>query len=195
MEIARLVLDYLRVLLWPLVVLLGVWIVRRQIPEIASRVTRLETPVGTVELEARKVNEAAEAVAQQSLVVPEPLPEPAPITAEQLLTEARDLVGPSPDAAVLIAWRAVDQRFQQLMREIHGSDVRYVNPRKALDDLVPLGMSADAAALLPQLASVRAKVAHEATSLTPATALGYIESCEIILQQLNGLDLPGDRTA
>ncbi|MEW2704365.1 hypothetical protein AB0948_05010 [Streptomyces koyangensis] len=52
MAIAELVLKYLDALVWPVVTVVLVWMVRAQIRQAFGRLTRLETPAGTLEFEA-----------------------------------------------------------------------------------------------------------------------------------------------
>ncbi|MGF0164339.1 hypothetical protein ACQRET_09925 [Streptomyces koyangensis] len=52
MAIAELVLKYLDTLVWPVVTVVLVWMLRAQIRQAFRRLTRLETPAGTLEFEA-----------------------------------------------------------------------------------------------------------------------------------------------
>ncbi|MGW5849212.1 hypothetical protein ACWFQ8_14885 [Streptomyces sp. NPDC055254] len=52
MDIAELVLKYVEALVWPAVTLLLVWGLRSHIREAMGRMTRVETPVGSLEFEA-----------------------------------------------------------------------------------------------------------------------------------------------
>ncbi|MGW1687461.1 hypothetical protein ACWCPO_23225 [Streptomyces albidoflavus] len=52
MAIAELVLKYLDTLVWPVVTVVLVWMLRAQIRQAFGRLTRLETPAGTLEFEA-----------------------------------------------------------------------------------------------------------------------------------------------
>ncbi|MBF4135605.1 MULTISPECIES: hypothetical protein [Streptomyces] len=62
MAIAELVLKYLDTLVWPVVTVVLVWMLRAQIRQAFGRLTRLETPAGTLEFEAeaRAVREEAD---------------------------------------------------------------------------------------------------------------------------------------
>jgi hypothetical protein len=64
MEVAELVLRYVDVLAWPTVVLALGWLLRRQLRGAFARLTRLETPAGSLEFEAelREVREHVERV-------------------------------------------------------------------------------------------------------------------------------------
>ncbi|WP_230535965.1 hypothetical protein [Streptomyces sp. OUCMDZ-3434] len=52
MAIAELVLKYLDTLVWPVVTLVLVWMLRAQVRQAFGRLTRWETPAGTLEFEA-----------------------------------------------------------------------------------------------------------------------------------------------
>ncbi|WP_071339471.1 hypothetical protein [Streptomyces albidoflavus] len=64
MAIAELVLKYLDTLVWPVVTVVLVWMLRAQIRQAFGRLTRLETPAGTLEFEAgaRAVRDEADAL-------------------------------------------------------------------------------------------------------------------------------------
>ncbi|WP_436738035.1 hypothetical protein [Streptomyces sp. BBFR102] len=71
MAIAELVLKYLDALVWPVVTLALVWMVRAQIQQAFGRLTRVETPAGTLEFEA-----AARAVRDEADDLRAPVGEP-----------------------------------------------------------------------------------------------------------------------
>ncbi|WP_405508812.1 hypothetical protein OG323_22625 [Streptomyces cyaneofuscatus] len=52
MEIAKLVLDFVKVLAWPAFAATLLWILRGKIKDIADRLTRVETPAGSAEFAA-----------------------------------------------------------------------------------------------------------------------------------------------
>lgn len=66
MEIARVVLDYLKVLVWPAVTISALLIFRAQIREIASRLNRAAFLGLEIEATAREVSAAIEAAAADS---------------------------------------------------------------------------------------------------------------------------------
>ncbi|NJP75639.1 hypothetical protein HCJ99_33705, partial [Streptomyces sp. C1-2] len=86
MEVAELVLKYVRVLVWPVVTLVLVWSLRAQLRAALTRMTRVETPAGAIEFaaEAREVLDQAQGAADATppaLPVP-PLPGPPLPSAE-----------------------------------------------------------------------------------------------------------------
>ncbi|WP_051707409.1 MULTISPECIES: hypothetical protein [unclassified Streptomyces] len=80
MEVAELVLKYVRVLVWPVVTLILVWSLRAQLRAALARMTRVETPAGAIEFatEAREVLNEAQGAADAGAVTPPAPPWPAP---------------------------------------------------------------------------------------------------------------------
>ncbi|MFD4033659.1 hypothetical protein ACFWVP_24905 [Streptomyces sp. NPDC058637] len=95
MEIAELVLKYVEALVWPLVTVALVWGLRAHIKEAIGRLTRLETPAGSMEFaqEARELLDEAQQLTEprpdwpaearrtppDPAPLPTPLPEPVPV--------------------------------------------------------------------------------------------------------------------
>lgn len=79
MAIAELVLEYLDALVWPVVTVVLVWMVRAQIQQAFGRLTRLETPAGTLEFaaESRAVRDQADDLRVPGVELGRTLPVPA----------------------------------------------------------------------------------------------------------------------
>lgn len=75
-EVAELVLKYVRVLVWPVVTLILVWSLRAQLRAALARMTRVETPAGAIEFatEAREVLNEAQGAADAGASAPPPVP-------------------------------------------------------------------------------------------------------------------------
>ncbi|MFE9340855.1 hypothetical protein ACFYMQ_29560, partial [Streptomyces sp. NPDC007063] len=76
MEIAELVLKYVKALAWPLTVGALAWCLRSYLRDAFARMTRLETPAGSIEfeVETRLLRERAEELSEGS--IPEPRSQP-----------------------------------------------------------------------------------------------------------------------
>lgn len=99
-EVAELVLKYVRVLVWPVVTLVLVWSLRAQLRAALTRMTRVETPAGAIEFaaEAREVLDQAQGAADAAppaLPVP-PLPGPPLPSAEWPAPYPREEPEPVP---------------------------------------------------------------------------------------------------
>ncbi len=79
MAIAELVLKYLDTLVWPVVTVVLVWMLRAQIRQAFGRLTRLETPAGTLEFEAEARAVRDEADDLRAPVVEGPADEGVPL--------------------------------------------------------------------------------------------------------------------
>ncbi|MFF2009157.1 hypothetical protein ACFVWY_08800 [Streptomyces sp. NPDC058195] len=99
MEIAKLVLEYVKVLAWPLTALGLVWALRTQIKDAFGRLTRVETPAGTAEFaqDVRDVRDEAEELAHAS-TIDEPKTSSAAVPAPASPPDAESGSGPGPEA-------------------------------------------------------------------------------------------------
>ncbi|WP_329219228.1 hypothetical protein [Streptomyces microflavus] len=147
MEIAELVLKYVEVLVWPVATVALVWGLRFPIKRAIARLSRLETPAGTLEFaeEARDVREDAEEIpmaasteSDESAVALDPQPEGRPDSRESDLREyfarqiraqlrgqqldvfakALDGASASPVGAVMTAWTTLEALCLGVMREL-----------------------------------------------------------------------------
>ncbi|WP_139061978.1 MULTISPECIES: hypothetical protein [Streptomyces] len=84
MEIAKLVLEYIKVLAWPAFAAGLLWTLRGKIKEIADRLTRVETPAGSAEFAAAAANvlDDAEEVALSNRLAVGPSQLVQPVEAE-----------------------------------------------------------------------------------------------------------------
>ncbi|WP_329386065.1 hypothetical protein [Streptomyces sp. NBC_01716] len=73
MEVSKLVLEYLKVVIWPVTVIGLMWFLRAHLREAFGRLTRLETPLGAADFEAD-----ARHLRLRTDELPEPEPEPEP---------------------------------------------------------------------------------------------------------------------
>ncbi|WP_405390595.1 hypothetical protein OG596_23710 [Streptomyces sp. NBC_01102] len=107
MEIAELVLKYVEALVWPLVTVALAWGLRAHIKEAIGRLTRLETPAGSLEFaqQARELLDEAQRLTDPrsrrpdgaGLAPPDPAPLPEPVPAS--LPEPVHVPLPEPDPA------------------------------------------------------------------------------------------------
>ncbi|MGJ5693928.1 hypothetical protein GTW50_12745 [Streptomyces sp. SID7815] len=83
MEIAKLVLEYVKALAWPVFAAVLLWALRAQLRDVVSRLTRVETPAGSAEFAAAAADvlDDAEELALSTANEPDPVavvPRPAP---------------------------------------------------------------------------------------------------------------------
>lgn len=99
MEIAKLVLEYIKVLVWPLVTIALVWALRSRIQEAMRRITRVDTVAGAIEFaeDAREVREQTEELADVRRVLsPESPAEPGQTEGDGAPEQEADVNLPLP---------------------------------------------------------------------------------------------------
>ncbi|MEU0455613.1 hypothetical protein ABZ322_21895 [Streptomyces sp. NPDC006129] len=194
MEIARLVLDYLKVLVWPCVVLL---IAHRFAGEIRGLLRRIRnlSAVG-IDAEFSELVEGAgagaeAAVRQTPSLDDEPRsdeqpPRPAGAAHATVASPLADMAFVSPEGAIMAAWRLVEAK---LIAMVPG----YAVPRQRSrlftymirsDEIFPRGISQ----ALYELRNVRNEVTHvtaEGRTPSPRSAAEYVEGCESMVRWLD----------
>ncbi|MFD4943193.1 hypothetical protein ACFWNT_11780 [Streptomyces sp. NPDC058409] len=128
MEIAKLVLEYVKTLAWPLVVVGLVWVLRSQIKEALGRLTRVETLAGSAEFaaEARNVLDEAEGLVRSSasgevrnppVAVPAPDSEPEPDFEPEPGPEPRRVGLHEPRDELTVSRDEVTRRLLELLND------------------------------------------------------------------------------
>ncbi|MFE9911380.1 hypothetical protein [Streptomyces clavifer] len=209
MEIAELVLKYVEALVWPLVTVALVWGLRGHIREAIGRLTRLETPAGSMEFaqEARELLDEAQRltvprphVPSEQPAPPEPArdPVPAPATDEDFV-----LPPPFPQAGG-------SDPGQPMPRWVYGGETVYGGEAGSAPEQAP-NASADADGSDERGASLRMvprrlrdrillrELFTEAMALAPATPVGAVVTAWTTLEGfcahvLERHDVPVDRT-
>lgn len=198
--VAELILKYVEALVWPVVTLVLAWACRHHLKRAFARMTRLETPAGAIDFaeEARRTYD--ETREQTSSSPPgesgrpsRPLPSQdgnsvrphlrARSTQYEALDQALDLVGSSPDSAVMLAWRAVEVAYRDLL-----GGTRSV--QEAARQLEARGLPHSVAETMVRLARLRARVSHGDHTVFPDAAFDFVASCEVVLDHLEVIGRP-----
>ncbi|MFE0348638.1 hypothetical protein [Streptomyces griseoluteus] len=194
MAVAELVLKYVEALVWPVVTLVLAWACRHHLKRAFARMTRLETPAGAIDFaeEARRTYDDTREQASSSLPrepgqLSRPLPSQAGngarphlrarSTQYEALDQALDLVGSSPDSAVMLAWRAVEVAYRDVL-----GGTRSV--QEAARQLEGRGLPRSVAETMVRLARLRARVSHGDHTVFPDAAFDFVASCEVVLDHL-----------
>ncbi|MFD8257720.1 hypothetical protein ACFV19_01980 [Streptomyces griseoluteus] len=194
MAVAELVLKYVEALVWPMVTLVLAWACRHHLKRAFARMTRLETPAGAIDFaeEARRTYDDTREQASSSLPrepgqLSRPLPSQAAngarphlrarSTQYEALDQALDLVGSSPDSAVMLAWRAVEVAYRDVL-----GGTRSV--QEAARQLEGRGLPRSVAETMVRLARLRARVSHGDHTVFPDAAFDFVASCEVVLDHL-----------
>ncbi|MFI1973698.1 hypothetical protein [Streptomyces wedmorensis] len=162
--------------------------------------TRLETPAGAIEF-AEEARRTYDETRERTSSVPPPdeqgqQPEPHSLPAQgghavrphfrarsaqsDALEQALELVGSSPDSAVMLAWRAVEVAYRDLL-----GGTRSV--QEAARQLEARGLSPSVAETMVRLARLRARVSHGDHTVFPDAAFDFVASCEVVLVELEAI--------
>ncbi|WP_208884958.1 MULTISPECIES: hypothetical protein [unclassified Streptomyces] len=205
-EIAELVLKYVQALVWPGVTVGCVWVLRHQLTEALKRMSRVETPAGSIEFAAaaRDVLDEAEELTGVPSESAEPASgdarhghegESASIVNPRRFREARHMADASPIGAIVSAWNELERvswaligRHPELMPEpVHrGMTPRWLDWRNMFQ---ALGVSPDGLSLYGRLRDLRNRAVHGRLSddVGPAAARDFVESCLLLARELEQL--------
>lgn len=192
-DIARLVLDYFKVLVWPIAVLL---LAHRFAGEIRGLIRRIRNfRAAGIDAEFSEVVEGAgagaEAAARQTPSLDdgpragEEPPRPSG-TARAAASPLADMAYVSPEGTIMAAWRLVEAK---LIAMVPGYDVprqrsRLFSYMIRSDEIFPR----DIAQALQELRHVRNEVTHvtaEGRTASPRSAAEYVEGCESMVRWLD----------
>ncbi|MER5806676.1 hypothetical protein ABT143_00530 [Streptomyces sp. NPDC002033] len=209
MEIAELVLKYVQALVWPSVTVGCVWVLRHQIAEALKRMSRVETPAGSIEFAAaarHALDEAEEltaATTQPEGVQPEdgapaghsPEGTSGTIVNPRRFREARHMADASPVGAIVsawnelerVAWALINQHPELMPEPVHrGMAPRVLDWRNMFQ---ALGVSPEGLSLYRRLRELRNQAVHGklAADVGPAAARDFVESCLLLARELEQL--------
>ncbi|WP_411088419.1 hypothetical protein [Streptomyces sp. 061-3] len=193
-DVAELVLKYIEALVWPLVTVVLVLALRGHIQQAFTRMTRLETPAGSIEFatDAREVRQEAEGLAQPEATQREE-PHPAEDDGSRLgvFQEAWDVATVSPIGAVISAWLVLEEICRATLQQKDAmpvSRLRNIPPRLAelIAALEGIGLSSRSAAIFNDLRSLRNQAVH-GDVVTPAAARDFVETCRFVAREVYGL--------
>ena len=173
---AEIVLNYLDVLIWPMIALIGLFLFRQPLLERLSHANKLKYK--DLEIEFSEDIQTVQRDAQQAF----PL--------QQQDTKARLLARAThfPSTTVRDAWREVDQAAVTLLA-LHDADGDISNDTRFKDIADALMaeklLSTKQIKLFHELRRLRNKAAHAADfDLSPADAIQYVELCFRVIESL-----------
>ncbi|WP_190093573.1 hypothetical protein [Streptomyces melanogenes] len=183
MEIARLVLDFIKVLAWPLVTVFAAHVFRADIQRLFLRVRTLSAPGidaefseevaetnAEVEAAVRRGEEAGSASDNLGVHAPRRLGRGGPTLDSLLATAATN-----PDMAIMGSWRALEQVIYDVTQSVLDTD----QSARAATMLRALNLPPYIKDALDRLRRVRNEVTHErGGSASPGTAADYVHSCD-----------------
>ncbi|TXL88093.1 hypothetical protein [Streptomyces sp. IB2014 016-6] len=197
MEIAKIVLEYLKVVIWPSIVIVGGYAMREHLATLFGRIQAISTPAGDLEF-AADVNhlhdaalEAAVDTEAEAATLTHPLSHSEPPDAQEAFVVLREVAETAPEAAIMAAWRRVELRLAEAHAVVEGAPtgtqqarrVFPVTPRRWIDQIVAAGLDADIADIVSELITLRNRAAHSA-DISGISALEYVESCAVVWELL-----------
>ncbi|MEV5353430.1 hypothetical protein [Streptomyces sp. NPDC052693] len=200
MEVARLVLEYLKALVWPATTLAIVYGFRSQLGDLIRRIKLLSAPGVDAEfsaevIEASEEAEAAvishdtpseEVAAQREPVDDEPT-EAARVDFYLRRLEHEDMLlsyaAAQPEAAVVAAWWHVEAELRRMEESQLGPHIRRALPVALL--IQRLVLPEDIKTSLTELSKVRSRAAHaQPHHLSSEAARAYVRSCREMVEWL-----------
>ncbi|MGW0628317.1 hypothetical protein [Streptomyces sp. NPDC002758] len=183
MDVAKLVLEYAKVAIWPVFFGLLVWRFGANFASLLDRLKSAETLAGTFNFndQAGKLDEQLqEEQAREGDVV-----EPAPLTLPGV-HDARALVNVSPEAAVLLAHRALELTARHAADTVDPDpDIRgFRSFIQALQSLASEGLSKNIYSMARQLHRMRAEINHEGVSVSRGAAEEFVAACEFVTSKI-----------
>ncbi|MFF1638415.1 hypothetical protein ACFVXA_12410 [Streptomyces sp. NPDC058246] len=186
MEIAKLVLEYAKVFVWPAFFGLLAWRFGINFASLIDRLKSAETPAGTFNFndQATKLDQQL----QEEQAREGDVAEPAPLTLPGL-HDPRALVNVSPEAAVLLAHRAMELTARHAAEAVDPEpDARRFRPfTKILESLVSEGLSQNVYSIARQLQRMRAEINHEGVSVSRSAAEEFVAACEFVTGKITDL--------
>jgi len=199
-EIAELVLEYVKVLVWPTVLVVLMIRYRGEVGGLLKKMKSVTTPAGSVEFaeEAQRLREAAEEAPQ--LAGPSDGDRGEASSAlrrpdETAFSVYRDIAHKAPEAAVMGAWRHVETKLRDAVdllewnRDDAASVSRPGRPRLASDLITVLaghGLDPEWTRLLRDLQRMRNSATH-LDDVSPSAAVDYVQSCELAVLAVDEL--------
>ncbi|TBO59883.1 hypothetical protein EYS09_09700 [Streptomyces kasugaensis] len=193
MEVAELVLKYIQALAWPAVTVGVAWALRSHIQQAFARMTRLETPAGSIEFatDAREMRREAEELAQPQGAQQE---DSATDGNARLgvFQEAWGVADASPIGAVVSAWLVLEEITRTTL-QLKDAMPQSRYGREApplLTELIPalegIGLSPRGVSIFNDLRRLRNQAVH-GEAVTPAAARDFVETCRYVAREVYGL--------
>ncbi|MFE4855795.1 hypothetical protein [Streptomyces sp. NPDC056670] len=188
MEIAQIVLDYLKALVWPLIVLFVALAFKDEFRRLLDRLTEVKgAGFGAAFGEGvRRAQSVAEAAISEDPSASELANSPI----ENVFDAFRDIADSTPEGAVLAAWRAVEQKMIEAVSVVRGPEYlasrRALLPTNMIRELSNAGLSPMAVVALGNLFMLRHRATHVVgDAIDVAEGRSYVDAAELGVRLLN----------
>jgi hypothetical protein len=185
-QIGNLVLEYLKALAWPLIVLFIALAFREEFKKFLGRLQEVKGGgFGAVFSEGlQETQRVAEAAASETATDEPAAPAPTEASFDAIRAVATEL----PNAAVLAAWGVVEGRMLTAAQVAAPEELATGRPRTPIT-LIPVleraGLNPMAVVALNNLRSLRNQAAHFSGPIEVATARDYVDTAELGANLLN----------
>lgn len=192
MEIAELILEYIKALAWPAVAIVILFMFRKEFVKIVQCLAHLKYK--DLELDFNKVKQKAEELHKEVL---EERPAVKSTVFISLEDQILDAVERAPSAAILLAWSGLETAMASAVARlaISPESPSYRSPMHNIEMLTKYsGLSKDHVNLIQEMRILRNKVAHERDSMLSITqdqALNYASVAKDMIQHLEHLKRSG----
>ncbi|QUS40516.1 hypothetical protein RPMA_18010 [Tardiphaga alba] len=170
-------------LAWPAVVVVLLYLLRKQITGLAERLKELSLP-GGMKATFEKELQVGREIVEQIPVAPAPqLAPPAPEEDNKLHRLAIE----APDGAIVLAYIELEKTLRDVAIKL-GMGSKVTNQRSVMEELVKRNLiSRDASRLFDSLRRARNSAAHSVSDqqVTTQEALEYIRQVDLFVQLLN----------
>ncbi|MEW2290948.1 hypothetical protein [Streptomyces sp. NPDC047841] len=189
MDIARLVLEYVKTLAWPLIVLFIALAFKDEFRRLLDRLKEVKGGGfgATFGDGIREARSAAQAAAEEAAAT-----EAEDQPTEDMFNTFRDVAKATPEGAVLAAWGAVERKLTEAVRAVSGTDnLTTIGTRSTPTALITYlgnaGLNPMAVVALNNLRVLRNRAAHpaEGVVIDAAEARSYVDTAELGVRLLN----------
>ncbi|MFJ5063735.1 hypothetical protein ACIP96_30505 [Streptomyces nigra] len=185
MEIAKLVLEFIKVLVWPLVLLGALVFFRSEARDLMQRLRVVRGGIAEAEFAEQAAQARAESEVAASVV------DQSPDVALPYLVDLLRAAGHSPEKVIWQAWESLERELESAVlalglkrrhrgHPIGGLNVNYVAPK-----LVEQGLPESAGLALIELSRARSQISELGASAQGAR--DFIQACNNLYRQLSQL--------
>ncbi len=192
MEIAELILEYIKALSWPTVAIVILFMFKNEFVKIVQRLAHLKYK--DLELDFNKVKQKAEELQKEVLEERSSVKSTVLSSLEDQILET---IERAPSAAILLAWSGLETAMVSAVSRlaISPEPPSYRSPMHNMEVLSKYsGISKNNVNLIQEMRLLRNKVAHERDSMlsiTPSQALDYANIAIELIQFLEHLKRNG----
>ncbi|WP_405950570.1 hypothetical protein OG588_33910 [Streptomyces prunicolor] len=214
MEIAKIVLEYLKALAWPVITVVLAVTFKSDVKQLLRRLRGVRAGGAELDFEERAREERVAAQEEASETDQEAGAVSAREDSAPILLALAEVADASPEAAVLGAWRVLEQKILFAAYAALGWDPDRPPPRRytarmLIDELSRAGLDQRAVRSMLRMSDLRNRAAHEEGTVTPEGAQEFAIACDGWIHVLDGFmtgihlsadldgeshDLPGERS-